>query len=246
VSTINHKQPPEGWLTESRRAQPKGPGARAPKETRHTQQPTGKLPIKHQAHRLRPDTRSGRNARRAMRTRVTPAARTFPDATCHHACCTLCHLSQKQAHHAENIHTPRVSKVHPQETNRECCNRAVGYLCEQHRSQKPLYRTESWWPFELDLWRWPPARLPRKTLTGWPGSSGRVGVGRRHTLQPSTDSLRSRRVKARPRHAVELWRKVRPSRTHHAWAGTNLKAVKEGTPAANFSTTESRSKLLAI
>jgi hypothetical protein len=50
-------------------------------------------------------------------------------------------------------------------------------------------------------------------------------------------------VKARPRHAVELWRKVRPSRTHHAWAGTNLKAVKEGTPAANFSTTESRSKL---
>ena len=72
----------------------------------------------------------------------------------------------------------------------------------------------------------------------------RSGGGRtRHTLQPSTDSLRSRREKARPRHAVELWRKVRPSRTHHAWAGTNLKAIKEGTPAATFSTTESRSKL---
>ena len=79
----------------------------------HTKPPTGRIPINPQAHRPKPDTGSGRAARRAVRSQVTPAARTFPDATCHQDYCTLCHLSQKQAHHAEDIHTPRVSMVLP-------------------------------------------------------------------------------------------------------------------------------------
>ena len=35
-----HEQPPEEWLTKSRRTQPEGPGARAPNETRHTHKTT--------------------------------------------------------------------------------------------------------------------------------------------------------------------------------------------------------------
>ena len=90
ASTNLRKQPPEGWLTESRRNPTEGPGARAPNETRHKQGKTPGPPTP------KPGTGSGGNARRAVSDRSELAGRTFHDARRLHAYRTLCRLSQNR------------------------------------------------------------------------------------------------------------------------------------------------------